>query len=225
MNTPEDDDLNVLAGEYFLGLLGAEEMARAAARRRRDPVFDAAVRAWEAKLMPLADELPEVRPPESVWAGIEAAVAPKARGGLWDNLGFWRVFGLGAGGFGLAAAALAVFLLHAPAPVPVATALLASQNDGTFIATAERSGAGVELVVSPSLVSVPAQSSAELWLLLPGAKPQALGLLASGHPVVLALGNGALGQAELAVSIEPLGGSPTGAPTGPVIAAAKFIGI
>jgi anti-sigma-K factor RskA len=52
-------------------------------------------------------------------------------------------------------------------------------------------------------------------------------LLAAGRavtvtiPVALLTGN--IASAELAVSIEPPGGSPTGQATGPIISAAKFL--
>jgi anti-sigma-K factor RskA len=81
-------------------------------------------------------------------------------------------------------------------------------------------------VISPAQVAVPAGKSAELWLITPGNKPAPLGLLASDRAVTLTIPaaqlNGNIALAELAVSIEPPGGSPTGQPTGPIISAAKF---
>jgi anti-sigma-K factor RskA len=236
MNTPEtdppEDDLDALAGEYVLGLLGPEEVARAEEFRRRDGAFDAAVNAWQMRLLQLAEEVSPVSPPVRIWAGIAAEITPQAAkpASLWNNLNFWRALGFGAGGFGalgLAAALVALVWLRSPSPVPIATAMLASQHDGVFVATAQQAGAGVLLVVSPSQVSVPADKSAELWLVLPTGKTQALGLLASDHPVAVRLTPVQLGpgiaKLALAVSIEPPGGSPTGVATGPIISVAKFL--
>ena len=62
----------------------------------------------------------------------------------------------------------------------------------------------------------------ELWLIAPGQAPRSLGLLAidQSHTVAVpqplrqALASGA----TLAVTLEPPGGAPQGAPTGPIIA-------
>jgi anti-sigma-K factor RskA len=62
----------------------------------------------------------------------------------------------------------------------------------------------------------------ELWLIPEGGKPASLGLIAAGQPVQLNVPQNLLPMvgsgATLAVSLEPLGGSPTGQPTGEVIA-------
>ncbi len=76
------------------------------------------------------------------------------------------------------------------------------------------------VVVTPASVSAAKGRSPELWLIPTGGKPIALGLAAFGRSVRLnpkvEIGDPA--RAVLAVSMEPLGGSPTGQPTGPVVA-------
>ena len=62
----------------------------------------------------------------------------------------------------------------------------------------------------------------QLWLIPSGGKPHSLGVmparphmqLALAEPISAIIGRGA----TLAVSLEPVGGSPTDQPTGPVIA-------
>ena len=64
----------------------------------------------------------------------------------------------------------------------------------------------------------------ELWLIPGDGVPRSLGVLAGGDTTI-ALPPGiapAAGEA-LAVSLEPPGGSPTGAPTGPVVASGQLI--
>ncbi|HZD88469.1 MAG TPA: anti-sigma factor, partial [Pseudolabrys sp.] len=125
----------------------------------------------------------------------------------------------------LAAACLAVFIY-----------LGAINQQGPLVATIEANGkrsfvATVDLKHS-TIAVVPAAFSAEptrvpeLWLIPPGGKPLPVGLLSAERTVVLAIPPALVKQTEsgatLAVSLEPPGGSPTGAPTGPVIGAGKL---
>jgi anti-sigma-K factor RskA len=223
---PPDDDMEMLAAEYALGLLTVAQLPHVVAQRQGSARFDNAVNQWEAILLPLTEEVQPVEPPARLWPAIAAAIAPvpKARG-IWDNARFWRSFGIGAGlvGAGLAVALVAVLRTQVPAP-PVATATLVSQHEGVFVATAEQTNAGIQLVINPAQVVVPGGKSAELWLITPGNKPAPLGLLASDRPVTLTIPtaqlNGNIALAKLAVSIEPAGGSPSGQPTGPKISVA-----
>jgi anti-sigma-K factor RskA len=84
------------------------------------------------------------------------------------------------------------------------------------------------MVVPASLLAAD-QRSYELWLIPPGDRPHSLGLIEPGRPVRLtvppALVARATTDAVLAVSVEPPGGSPTGQPTGPVIASGKLISL
>ena len=68
---------------------------------------------------------------------------------------------------------------------------------------------------------VPDARVAQLWVIGGDGVPHSLGLLAA-RPTVLAPRGADRGRiapgATLAISIEPLGGSPTGLPTGPVVA-------
>ncbi len=75
-----------------------------------------------------------------------------------------------------------------------------------------------QLTIQPlQKVSLTAQQSLELWALPKAGPPASLGLISSDK--LTALSKKALpGDTKgLAVSLEPLGGSPTGAPTGPVL--------
>jgi anti-sigma-K factor RskA len=71
MSEPSDRDL--LAAECVLGTLEGEEALEAARLLRDDPTFAAAVRAWEARLAPLANTVPPVTPPPELWERIAAA--------------------------------------------------------------------------------------------------------------------------------------------------------
>jgi anti-sigma-K factor RskA len=76
-------------------------------------------------------------------------------------------------------------------------------------------------------VALTADRVLELWSVPPQGAPRSLGLISASGTTVLSraklpatLLKG--GTAALAVSVEPPGGSPTGAPTGPVVFAGKL---
>ena len=78
----------------------------------------------------------------------------------------------------------------------------------------------------PGPMPVPAGRSAQLWAIVGDEAPRPLGLFhAAGDrveadarmPTPLAAGT------KFAISFEPVGGSPTGLPTGPVVASATLV--
>src|SRR6185437_1438455 len=114
----------------------------------------------------------------------------------------------------------------APLPTTAAVAYMAStikQDNGTTGWTATMDLQHARMVVVPAAPATLAQGRApELWLIPAGQKPIAVGMISRDQPTTLALAPALLAQlgptAALAVSVEPPGGSPTGQPTGPVIA-------
>ena len=76
--TPEPDDQELLAAEYVLGTLHAEERARARALAGMDLGFAAAVRAWERRLGELNVLVAAVEPPPELWNRIKAGIAGEA---------------------------------------------------------------------------------------------------------------------------------------------------
>jgi anti-sigma-K factor RskA len=233
MNTPADNgDDDLRYAEYVLGVLDAD--ARAAVAREVATTSEAAVAValWQRRLAPLADTIDEVAPAPYVWARIgdslqmDASVRPKAKG-LWDNVQLWRWFGIGAAAMAAALLAVVVYLPRpTPTPAVVNAGYMAStlqQDNGSTGWTATMDLQNARMVVVPATPVALAQGRApELWLIPAGANPIAVGMIARDKPTTLALDPGLLARlgptAALAVSVEPLGGSPTGQPTGPVIA-------
>jgi anti-sigma-K factor RskA len=62
----------------------------------------------------------------------------------------------------------------------------------------------------------------ELWVIPAGGKPRSLGTMGGGKQMHMRLADAIAALMEsgatVAISVEPPGGSPTGSPTGPVIA-------
>jgi anti-sigma-K factor RskA len=106
-------------------------------------------------------------------------------------------------------------------PPPQATAVVATEQ-GAALWRVELAARGDRLEVAAiGAIDVPERRSRELWALPEGAAPVSLGLMPERGKVRLALDDrqrAALAQAvKVAVSDEPEGGSPTGAPTGAVL--------
>lgn len=232
MNAPLNDKDKWLASEYAMGVLGQEEMRAAERRCETDPAFRQAVEEWHTQLSPMLDEVDPVQPPPAVWTAIEERTGGAAASaqGWWSSLGFWRGFSAVSGS--VAAAALAALLFLPPAGLlltpqpsqPLIATLTAQGQAPAFVARFDpETGA---LFVRAALEDTAEQRVAELWLIPGDGVPRSLGLLDKQGlgDLKLSADNLAVfgGGATLAVSLEPAGGSPTGAPTGPVIASGKL---
>jgi anti-sigma-K factor RskA len=70
MDLSPTERLDALAAQYVLGTLSRAARERMARLARRDQTVAAAIRSWENRLLPLAESLPPVAPPERVWSAI-----------------------------------------------------------------------------------------------------------------------------------------------------------
>jgi anti-sigma-K factor RskA len=229
---------DALAAQYVAGTL------RGAARRRFEtllpghPALQQAVRDWQQRLMPMTGVIAEVPPPAHVWKGIEGRLWPaqraaspgKAETSWWQSLGLWRAFS----GLAFAGLVASVALLSTPPPAaaPVIVVLQGTGADGavagSFVASFTPDGRSV--VTRPlQPVNLNNQRVLELWSVPAEGRggPTSLGLISASGATVLdprKLPAGLILQRTdlLAVSVEPPGGSPTGAPTGPVVFAGKL---
>jgi anti-sigma-K factor RskA len=221
--TPER--ANAIAAEYVLGTLPSRARARVAGLIVVDPRWSEAVRAWEERLLPLAESLSPVAPPARVWTAIQSRIQGRAstegrRGSVWSNLALWR--GLTLAGFATALALALVVLTPPPeAPTETMVAVLAGQDaKPVLVASADRAGR-ILTVKAISPLQPGADRALELWALLASGNPRSLGLIPATGLARLALpspaGTALQDIPALAVSLEPAGGSPTGLPTGPVL--------
>ena len=214
MNLFSGDLPDRLAAEYALGTL------RGGARRRFDallpvhPALRRAVRTWEARLLPMALKAEPVVPAAKVWDAIERKLGWQAAAAAAPRVRWWQAF---SGLASIVALVLAVLLTQrAPVAAPMIVVLHATQGTQTLVAGLSPDRR--QLSVQPlQTVSLTAQQSLELWALPRTGAPTSLGLIAADK--LTAVNKRALpeGTKGLAVSLEPLGGSPTGAPTGPVL--------
>ena len=239
--TPMDDfgADEALAMDYAMGALGRDERRAAELRLRSDPAFRALVEAWQADLSPLDAETPEIAPPPGVWAGIAAEITPPARAAvappvarpsLWNSVALWRGMALGA----TAAAIVAVAQIGPPpvapgAPPQLLVAALAGADGKPLLSAAYDPLRGSVVLTPATQRDDTAGKSPELWVIEGDKPPRSLGVIDIAGPNAHAVSSkqltGLAPGSVLAISIEPLGGSPTGQPTGPVVATGKLTAI
>lgn len=225
---PPGDDPDVVAAELALGLLEGDDRAAALRRVLADPDFARDVEQWRTHFGLLFAETASVDPSASFAGRVEAQIDPAAAAAprRAANAGLWRPLALISS---LAAASLAGVLVTRvdqppvvvtqPAPEAQMVAALAPSAKGTPLALYY--DAAHQLVRMPAPMDIPAAHSAQLWAIEDGKPPAPLGLFRVVGTTVIADAKSAAMLKPgtiLAISIEPVGGSPTGAPTGPVVA-------
>lgn len=206
----DGDDLNDLAGEYVLGTLASAERVAFEGRLQRDPAAMRAVALWAQHLQPLADAIPPSIPPADLWQRIQREVGlptrPKMRAPMWIAAA-------------VAAALIVVAFLFPDLifkPDVNSVAQLAPQGGQPAFVVSVLDDQKKLLIRAANVSAAPNQSY-ELWAVPQGQAPVSLGVIeATGETerdvaenVRALLTPGA----TLAVSLEPMGGSPTGSPT------------
>ena len=184
--------LDALAAAYALGTLSFAARHRLAGQALRDPAISTAIRTWEWRLAALADGMTPVPPPPRVWERIQARL------GLAGSEASGDVRPQRSGGW----SSLALWRGLAVAGFALALALGIS----LLSPTGERPFESVVVVLAGPMRN--RRSSRRPAVAASGVERVAL-----RAPAGVAL----QGIPALAVSLEPAGGSTTGAPTGPVL--------
>lgn len=217
-----------LAAEYALGTLRGPARRRFEALLPAHPALRRAVAQWQWRLEPLAGSVAEVKPPPRVWQAIEcrlfgAAVAAQAPR-WWHGLGLWR--GISAFATVAALALLFASIQVPPTQAPIVVVLAANPEaaaafDASFVASVSADGRA--LVLRPVRnVALPTGRALELWAVPPDGAPRSLGLVKQDGATTLLRARLLDNTAAFAVSVEPQGGSPTGAPTGPIVSVGRL---
>ncbi|RVV98635.1 hypothetical protein EKE94_06895 [Mesobaculum littorinae] len=236
--TYDDRDDAIRAAEYVLRLLDTAEMRAFEARLELEGALRGRVAFWEERFLPLIAGVPEVAPPPSVRREIERRIAPspdtrQPKGARTGRLGrparVSRARGWLAAAFVAAhVAALIIVTQLTPPPTTTGPVYVAEVQ-----ATARDLVLNASIDSSRSILTVARQSGTagagrdyELWVIpADGPAPLSLGLLdwdgETRRPVPQEVVE-ALQGGTFAVSDEPAGGSPTGAPTGEIVATAPL---
>ncbi|MEE1657944.1 anti-sigma factor [Microvirga sp. CF3062] len=232
------DDQDRLAAEHVLGLLEGEERGLAERLLTSDESFQALVQQWHTRFAEWDNTAVNFPPSDALWqridTGLEAqpAVAaarpvasarretsPSLLQGLWNSLAFWRGFGMAGA---LAALLLTVgvsYFADKATRQPTLVAVLMSETNqpGAVL----RTFADGRLELTPlGDMEIPHNHSIQVWTFPdPNGAPVSVGVVQTARTVLLDPRN--LPQPHsnqlFAISVEPLTGSPTGLPTGPVV--------
>lgn len=226
-----------LASEYVLGTLTGRARRRFESWMRDSYHVRSAVWHWERQLSPLAQATNSVQPRARVWEQVQERTGARAEREItrvpwFERLGWWRGLSLVATA---AALVLTVLLVRTPTevapPVQQYIAVVNGPQAQPLWVVSVDASQGRLAIKSINAAAPAPTNSYELWILpAGGAAPRSLGLLPTGTgsvdtelPVEL---RPLLASAQgLAVSLEPAGGSPTGAPTGPVVYQAAILSI
>lgn len=227
-------DHEVIAGEYVLGLLDGAEMQLFEQRMNDESALGAAVQRWRSRLAPIDATAGRLEPSAGLWQRIESGLEPVAAPrplvaapaasasrlrDWWESLWLWRSAALA----GAAAAIVLAVSLGAAVdrarrqPVMVAV-LLTDSNVAAAVVNTFADGR-VELLPLQD-IAVPEGRALQIWTLWDRATgPRSVGLVDRARTVALRLDNLPLGANQLfEITVEPASGSPTGRPTGPIVA-------
>lgn len=224
--------IDALAAEYVLGTLSGRARRRFERWRSKEWHVERRVQAWEERLSGLALRLSPMRPSPHVWSQIEKRIGAnsgarttppqKQRAAPWQAI---------AASVALLAVFVGGFFMYrsvvGPDLQPLATLSAKNAVEPAWSLSADddlrhlraRAGAGAQ---------AQAGKSYELWALPDsGAAPVSLGVIPAVGEIDRELTDAqraALrGSSKVAVSLEPEGGSTTGAPTGPVLFVAERV--
>jgi anti-sigma-K factor RskA len=236
MDYAKTDRADALAAAYVAGSLKGPARRRLETLLPSHPRLRAAVHAWEARLIPLSAFVPPVQPRAETWAAVEqrlnltsmnaphAALEPVRKVSRW-----WQAWtGFATAGLVILAVQRLVSAPEAEPQLPVVVVMAPSGAEGDplaaqarFVASVSADGRG--LVLRPvERLSVAAERSLELWAVPAQGAPRSLGLIDQARGTTVLKAQLLDNTAAFAVSIEPKGGSPTGAPTGTVISVGKL---
>ena len=224
MNYDSDELRSKLSAEYVLGTLHGKARLRFERLLQKDIKLRDHLIVWERQLSPLSIASKPVTPPDRTWQSIVDRIEPKTtkKPSLWQRVGFWRSIGFTATAAVLVLAIQLTNVIRTDTVIQYQYVTLLSNDQAKaawLVRVFQNTG---KMTVQALNVKNPGFAKAfELWMLPDGQPPKSLGLMpVSGErtieltsPLIQVLNN----SKAFAVSLEPSNGSPTRAPTGPVL--------
>jgi anti-sigma-K factor RskA len=171
---------------------------------------------------------PEIPASAALWPRIESAIAEVPRAAANDNRSMvsWRAGAIAAS---LVAVAMSGVALRPgsrePMPMPGSVAALSSQGGAPAVLVAYDKSRGMLKVVPMAMVPQ-AGHSLQLWLIAGRTAPRPMGILTPGMPAMIRkMPLDPAAGPVFAVSVEPIGGSPTGLPTGRIAWSGRMMAV
>jgi anti-sigma-K factor RskA len=204
--------IDALAAEYVLGTLRGAARRRFEKWRATTPLVQERCRFWEENLMQLAKGVRPIRPPPRVWQGIRgrlnlARSEPRRRPGRALAIAASVLLVAGLSG-------LLYWRSLEPGKLFEVASIISPAGSQLWEVDVY---SGRLVVHAGQLPAHPTDRDYELWALPAGGKPVSLGVLpttGTAQRRLTQVQQQALANAvQVAVTVEPLGGSPTGQPT------------
>jgi len=231
---------DLIAAEYVLGTLSGKARDRFENMLHYDADLRYLVDEWSDRLGVMGGNITPISPPPRVWRSLASRlglaqdpqnIQASATTGIsdwWRSLVLWRSTSLLTT---LAVIAMAVYIglfpIQSPPPVPSYVAVLNNQGaQSAWVIKAEPQQRllSIQSVTPQQLAD---KKSFELWILPANNQPpHSLGLVSNRGATKFTLSVNAaellLAAQGLAISLEPMGGSPSGLPTGPILYQGKL---
>lgn len=211
------------AAEYALRIDDAKQRERSRIRMRHDPEFRSEAELWEEALGAFLTDVQEIAPPAKLKRMLD-----KRLFGTWPSPLQRFLPWLAGGALGAAlAAAVALAIIPTLAPEQPANTLVAElSTDGDQVRIlAAYDAASQSFRATLTSGSAAEGRDFELWAIAPDSAPVSLGVIRKGATFALPEALAPIAaDLTLAVSDEPLGGSPTGTPSN-VLAASPVTSI
>lgn len=229
-NKDRNDD--ALAAEYALGTMPHGERISFEKRLLNDQNLSKKVEWWHNQYAPMSENIEAVTPPTRILNTIEQRLfgTENSKSNWWDSLGLWRAISIaslaGMIAFGSLYFTSSIDILNTQKTVFVGQ--LSTEKSDLKLAIYYDSASKTLRLNRTSGQALP-NRSLELWIIPNGQKPVSLGILPilANHEVIIPtkLQAAIASNAVLAITDEPIGGSPTSGPTGAILAAGTVIKI
>lgn len=221
----EEQRLDV--AEYVLGTLDTDARAALEQALLTDRELAREVYSWQDRLLPLVDRVVPTQPSTQLWPRIARQLPTRAAAPRWwQKLVLWQ--GLSAAALMLSLG-LALQLARTPSPAEVRYVAIL-QTPAQQVAWVVESVDAETLRLRP-VGKLPVLAAGRAWQFwtkpLNADRPTSLGLVpANGELRVPHKALPALGSQQLfEVTLEPQNGSPTGRPTGPILAVGRMAAV
>lgn len=213
--------LDALCGEYLVGTMRGRPRRRFERALKQEPLVAARLAYWQRTHAPRPSDQMREQPDPATWRRLESELGlARFKRPWWRRVGLWRMWATAATAALVVLVGIQVQQFETPRQLVEIARLGSKEQPATVTASVSKDHQFLELRAARPVEAGPAQSY-ELWLIpKEGGAPLSLAVLGRlDARVVVPEGHRARLQAgaTLAVSVEPAGGSPTGAPTGPVI--------
>jgi anti-sigma-K factor RskA len=222
MNYRNSQLLDELAAQYVVGTLRGPARTRFERLCRQIPQATQALHRWEDRLVNLAKDIEPVKPPAIVWQKIQARLGhtreEEPRGFMANFLSWWRRPELVLASIAVVALSLSLVSYVTRQDVSTIGIFADTTNQTSELWRVEATKDREELVVTRATTqALDPTKDYELWALPDsGAAPVSLGLMPKSGKRSLSLSDkqrlALAGASKIAISLESLGGSTTGAP-------------